>query len=136
MTSDEIRGDGGPVLELEPKVVEGLRTDRRTVRRFLRFLAHPEFGCHEIRIMGAEIDRNDLIVATTFKSVVSGYFDSPLELEKCAARLRGVSCFISVNPCIPDLMARAPNLVVGRVKYATGDSDITALRFLFIDIDP
>jgi hypothetical protein len=71
--------------------------------------------------------------------VVSGYFDNAVDFERASNSLdeagaRGV--YFTLNPVIPDLLARRVNRLVASPKSTTDDTHILCLRWLPIDIDP
>ena len=72
--------------------------------------------------------------------VVYGYFDNPEAFGQAAEgleRARAPGIYFTLNPCKPDLLARAAN----RLKAASGkapltsDLDIRCIRWLPIDVD-
>jgi hypothetical protein len=73
---------------------------------------------------------------------MTGYFDADHldELAQEAARLTpfAVGVYVTMNPVLPDLLARAANRVVraGRAAKATSDDEILHRRRLTIDLDP
>jgi hypothetical protein len=71
---------------------------------------------------------------------VSGYFDyEHLEMLARAAMawtLKAEGCYITINPVLPDLLARAANRMVLRPKCSTRDSEIVRRTGLVFDFDP
>jgi hypothetical protein len=88
----------------------------------------------ELRILGV-VD-NPRYPAFT----VSGYFahDHLDELARFAMEWTGKAdgCYITINPVVPDLLARAANRIVKRPKHATGDGEIVRRAGLVFDTDP
>jgi len=69
----------------------------------------------------------------------SGYFDDVSTATKWiieADRTKAKAVYATVNPPLPDLLARAANRIEPRPKQTTSDHEITRRRWLFIDIDP
>jgi hypothetical protein len=72
-----------------------------------------------------------------YGQTASGYFDTPEALAAAAVRFDGnANVFFTLNPVLPDLLARANNRVVDRSEHATADQEVARRRWLFIDIDP
>lgn len=71
---------------------------------------------------------------------MSGYFDSPHALAQSAGERAQFAkgAYITLNPILPALLARATNRirVVGKEDRLTGDTDIVQRRWLPIDLDP
>jgi hypothetical protein len=69
---------------------------------------------------------------------VSGYFNNREALTNAAlsydGRVPGV--YITLNPVIPALLARAANRLQPSAKVTTSDDDILQRRWLLIDFDP
>jgi hypothetical protein len=77
---------------------------------------------------------NGLIVqGNKYRFTYSAWFDDPRALERQAGRIIHANVYITINPVSPDLLARADYLI--RAEATTTDSDIVALRHLFIDLD-
>jgi hypothetical protein len=73
----------------------------------------------------------------TKRGTVSGYFDNPRQLAEEVAKFDGeVSIYFTINPVKHDLLARANNRLVERVKQTTSDADVERRRYLPIDLDP
>jgi hypothetical protein len=75
--------------------------------------------------------------------VVYGYFDNAEDFGRAAAALEkknapGSAIYFTINPCIPDLLARAANRLkaAGAKPTNTSDRDILCIRWLPVDIDP
>lgn len=87
-------------------------------------IAEPN-GVVEVRILG------------TKKGTVSGYFDDMAKLADQVARWNGrASVYVTLNPVIPDLLARANNRLREFTKEAVADGDIVRRRWLPLDFDP
>lgn len=74
------------------------------------------------------------------KGVVSGYFDNREDFGRAADSLEAAKAegiYFTLNPVIPDLLARAANrLKAGKEGASTADKDIACIRWLPIDLDP
>lgn len=74
------------------------------------------------------------------RGTVYGYFDDPDAFAESALALekaRAENIYVTLNPVMPDLLARANNrLKVGRVKESTKDHEIMRRRWLLVDFDP
>lgn len=82
---------------------------------------------HELRILKAE-----------HQGVVSGYFN---DLDKMAASAdkynkMAEGIYLTLNPCLPSLLARANNRTITHARNTTKESEILKRRWLPIDIDP
>jgi hypothetical protein len=80
----------------------------------------------------------ELRALETRHATCAGYFDDPEKLVHAAVGLSGAALgvFITLNVVARDLFARAANRVKDRVKFTTSDADITARRWLLLDLDP
>ncbi len=74
------------------------------------------------------------------EGIVSGYFDNATDFGRCAesldkAEARGI--YFTVNPIIPDLLARSVNKLKSgnQIGSTTADKNILCIRWLLIDID-
>jgi hypothetical protein len=69
---------------------------------------------------------------------ISGYFDNAEALADAVAPLDGTvpAVYITLNPCMPALLARAANRLQDRAQVTTADADILRRRWLLIDLDP
>ena len=78
------------------------------------------------------------IRAFSSRGTTSGYFNDYRELAKCAAELddRGYQVYVTLNPVVPALLARAENRLESRMKAATTDGDVVKRSWLPIDFDP
>ena len=93
-------------------------------------------SCTELRIFNATYKNNFIVAADRYSSTLAGWYNDWSYLKVDAQRLRGNSGYIIPNPIDPDLMCRSYNrLQKAKKEWATSDSDILALRWLFIDID-
>jgi hypothetical protein len=72
--------------------------------------------------------------------IVYGYFDNPKDFAKAAAMEQAMApgIYFTLNPVIPDLLARAANRLkaAGTKSITTSDKDILCIRWLPIDLDP
>lgn len=69
---------------------------------------------------------------------VSGYFSDLEKMSQAAARWSGqaVGAYLTLNPTLPDLLARSANREKEWVRETTQDAEITRRRWLFVDLDP
>lgn len=96
----------------------------------------PVAGCCELRVFHAVYDSGGFVTtAQQYSRTLAGWYDDPDKLVADAARLRGVSGYVTVNPVNNSLLARADNTLI-KAKHTTNDTDIVCLRWLFVDIDP
>ena len=80
----------------------------------------------------------ELRILHTRRATVSGYFTDMGRLAQAATQWSGGApgVYITLNPVIPDLLARSANHLKEYVKYATSDDDIVCRRWLPLDFDP
>lgn len=73
-----------------------------------------------------------------YRTNASGYFDDPAKLAAAAASIDGTAegVYVTLNPILPELLARANNRLEFGAKHATADNDVVARRLLLIDLDP
>jgi hypothetical protein len=112
--------------------------DFKSVESFFSLVHIPNYCC-EVRCFDAEVDhRTRSIIRSKQSYTVAGWFTSFAELRCELARVKDVSCYISVNPVkIGRRPAHAKNtLKVLKKGEFTIDSDIDHIRFIIIDIDP
>jgi hypothetical protein len=110
------------------------------VAAFLCFLDHTAVGgVTEVRALPKEryltLDNQRVYVG----NAISGYFDAD-HYDKAAhdiANLDGMAhTYVTLNPCKPELLARAHNRLQRDAKTTTGDHDVQCLMWLPIDCDP
>ena len=72
------------------------------------------------------------------RGTTSGYFNDFDKMAVAVANLsgRGPAVYCTLNPVLPDLLARSANRVKQWAKTTTVDSQITRRRWLPIDVDP
>ncbi len=71
--------------------------------------------------------------------VASGYFDDGEIFVRCAGRFTGddaEAVYVTLNPVVPDLLARAWNRVESGRLSTTSDAQVLRLSHLLVDIDP
>ncbi len=72
--------------------------------------------------------------------IVSGYFDAAHfhEMAQFADELSGAAdgVYMTLNPVMPDLLARAANHAINWARHTTNDREILNRRWLPIDFDP
>lgn len=94
---------------------------------------HQEGDVFEVRALEAKFGK------AYRPSTVSGYFDDP---ERAATAVTAVTSYsgiyVTLNPVIPDLLARVNNRLkeVDKRGGTTADRDITTRRWMLIDCDP
>jgi hypothetical protein len=79
----------------------------------------------------------ELRVLHTQRGTVSGYFTDRDKLIAAARALDGKGgVYLTLNPAVPEALARADNVVVPYAKRTTSDAEIAARRWLLVDLDP
>lgn len=70
--------------------------------------------------------------------VSSGYFEDREAFVRAASHWSGYAeaVYITLNPVLRDLLARACNRMEDWAEFATADADILQRRWLLIDLDP
>jgi len=87
-------------------------------------------GVHELRVLNSHGRR---------AGTRSGYFDNPETFVTEATRMSeemAEGVYVTLNPCKPELLARAANRIRDWAKDATSDPDIIELRLFLVDFDP
>ena len=114
---------------MEPN--ENIQADVEMLRTAVRLILTPNWergDVAELRALG------------TKKGICSGYFDADHQeqLVAYAAHLSGCAdgIYITLNPVMPDCLARAANRAIPYAKHTTGDKEITRRHWLLIDTDP
>jgi hypothetical protein len=73
----------------------------------------------------------------TPRGTVSGYFDSPEALALAVERWDGKgSIYVTANPVLPDLLARANNRLKEFARNTTKDKEIVSRAWFLVDLDP
>lgn len=82
---------------------------------------------HEMRVLGA-MGRN---------RIDAGYFDDPVTAARAVLPYDGSSSgiYVTLNPVLPDLLARGSNRMVPFAKETTRDPEIIRRAWLLIDFD-
>ncbi|AMV37382.1 hypothetical protein [Planctomyces sp. SH-PL62] len=125
------RDGEAPIPQVRPEIA----------RRFLEHLTVPTVECVELRVLRAAWDRRgdlhraDRISPTYQGSTLAGWYDDLARLARHAGRLVAVSGYVTINPVRRDLLARSDNRL-DRSRHTTKDDDVTALRWMYLDIDP
>jgi hypothetical protein len=72
------------------------------------------------------------------RGTISGYFNDSEKLADAALSVDGdvPAIYVTLNPCIPALLARAANRLRDRAESTTTDVDILRRRWLLLDFDP
>jgi hypothetical protein len=112
-----------------------MKPDLDLTHQFVATLMAPAIGCCELRIFHATYERGFVIPAAQYSKTFAGWYDDPSKLIVDAGRLRKISGYVTINPVSTALLARADNRLA-KAKHTTNDSDVVALRWLYIDIDP
>lgn len=100
-------------------------------RRCLQMLHEPG-DVYEVRAL-------DVPMGRSYRGTVSGYYDDP---GRAAADVQALDergapgVYVTINPCLPALLARSANRLTERAKHTTADGEIVRRRWLPIDIDP
>jgi RecA-family ATPase len=109
-----------------------LRPDRSTLEQFWRAMVAPG-DVHEVRI-----PRSRSGPARLF-GTVSGYFTIAEAFAQAVAAITGADAegvYLTLNPTLSALRARADNRLENRAKATTTDDQIRTRRHLLIDVDP
>jgi hypothetical protein len=71
-------------------------------------------------------------------TTAAGYFDNATDLAREAAKLdeQGFTVYVTANPALPALLARAENRIRRPLKATTSDRDVVRRRWLPVDFDP
>lgn len=112
--------------------------DRDYIMSVLEFLGHLEAGgVTEVRIFPnaryLPINGRRQYVG----NVVSGYYDDYEKLARDIEPFDGkANIYVTINPCIPDLLARAANRLQTGATITTRDSEILCDSWFVFDTDP
>lgn len=95
------------------------------IRAALALVAGPN-SVHELRVLG------------TSRGTVSGYFDDLDLMAEAAAEWSGNAegVYVTLNPVVRSLLARANNRCKTYAKHTTSDSNVLERRWLPLDFDP
>ena len=101
-------------------------------------LADPEEIRRSVMLLREPDTLIEMRCPRTKRSVVSGYFDDPELLVRNAVEWSGQSeaVYVTLNPVLPDLLARAANRVELYARHTTSDGEIVRRRWLLVDLDP
>lgn len=111
-----------------------LKHDADAMLRFLNVVMEPPGTAVELRAIRARLYSGSIVPAE-YKMTLAGWYDNAADLVLPAVAAKGVSVYVTFNPIDPDLLARSYN-AIKKAVHTTTDDDITALRWLFIDVDP
>ncbi|GAF71457.1 unnamed protein product, partial [marine sediment metagenome] len=95
----------------------------------------------EIRAFGLDGRRKTVWEGFAGGGIVSGYFNNMTDFGRCAAALDQAGAegvYFTLNPVLPDLLARSVNRLKGfnnKMKL-TSDHEVACLRWLLVDLDP
>ncbi|MFQ6114436.1 MAG: hypothetical protein ACE5NG_10190, partial [bacterium] len=115
-----------------------MKFDKDYVVEVLEFLGHREAGgVTEVRIF----PKDRYLVINNKREyvgkVVSGYYDDYEKLAKDIQPFDGKgSIYITINPCKPELLARAANRLEFAASTTTSDNDILCDMWFIFDTDP
>ena len=120
---------------MESKLVRlgDAKADPDLLRQFWRKLGVPG-EVREVRIPNARYGGPARLFGT-----VSGYFDDEDRFVAALASVTGKDCeavYVTLNPVKRDLLARADNRLVNKVKSTSSDADVVRRTHLLIDVDP
>ncbi|MBI5843702.1 MAG: hypothetical protein HZB23_03430 [Deltaproteobacteria bacterium] len=99
----------------------------------------------EIRVLAVPQRTHRAWDSAAFTGIVYGYFDNASDFGRAAAMMAGLDkppkgIYFTPNPCKPELLSRAANHLVGyqssKDQPLTGDTDISIIRWLLVDLDP
>ncbi|GJQ27327.1 MAG: hypothetical protein HBSAPP02_23590 [Phycisphaerae bacterium] len=116
-------------------MIDALR-DAPTIRRFLELLFEPG-DIFEVRAIDCRECRD-----ARYAFTCSGYFTfEPLDAAAAAIAELDRSAiapgiYVTMNPVVPALLARAANRIKPRARETTQDKDILRRRWLLVDVDP
>ncbi|HEX3643714.1 MAG TPA: hypothetical protein VHV10_20685 [Ktedonobacteraceae bacterium] len=69
--------------------------------------------------------------------ILNGWFN---DVEALVESLQGIASatgvYATINPCVPDLLAKVNNRIIGKATTATSGEQIIARRNLLLDLDP
>src|SRR5262249_25695815 len=106
---------------------------KNDIAQYLR-LIHQPGDVLELRVLGV-VD-NPKYGAFT----ISGYFDHDRMDDLARAAMewtdKAEGCYVTINPVVPDLLARAANRVVRKPRHTTSDAEIVRRTGLVFDADP
>lgn len=95
----------------------------------------------EVRAFG-DLSRRNKAWDGYASGIVTGYFDNEADfvaaVEALDATNKCEAIYITLNPCVPALLNRAVNRLIGGKKSTptASDDDIAMRRWLFVDFDP
>ncbi len=105
-----------------------------TIQAFLRILHGPD-GVFEIRALKCPES-----TFSKYTGTYSGYFNNAGAAAREATKLdcqnKPGGTYVTLNPCIPQLLARAQNQLLFKPKSTTSDAEIPHRRWLMLDLDP
>jgi len=109
--------------------INKLRPDLAEIERSLQILRVDSGQTTEIRILKAST------LDWKRPHTVSGYFRSSIIPASCwSSILTATGFYVTLNPCIPDLFARASNRLIA-AEATTSDKDILVLNWFPLDFD-
>jgi hypothetical protein len=72
-----------------------------------------------------------------YRVTLSGYFDDPVKAAAAVKSYSGrANVYFTPNPINPALLARANGRLIERPKATTADKDVTARKWILLDVDP
>ncbi len=85
-----------------------------------------------------EVRALDVPGSGSYRYTASGYFGDLDAAARAVAKLAkkgAAGIYHTINPALPDLLARANNRMVDRPAHTTTDDEIVTRRWLYLDID-
>jgi len=93
-----------------------------------------------LRAVQALSDPGDVLEIRALKNgtTAAGYFDNAADASREAARLdeQGFTVYMTVNPVVSALLARAENKIKRSLRETTSDRDVLRRCWLLVDLDP
>ena len=112
--------------------------DKKYIVRILHFLGHLQAGgVTEVRIFPKDLYMKVSGKPRYVGKVVSGYYNDYEKLARDIEPFDGkANIYVTINPCVPDLLGRAANRLQLSAKVTTSDKDILCDLWFMFDVDP
>ncbi len=91
-----------------------------------------------LRLLCAEGTTFEIRAPETRQRTASGYYRDPVKCALDVARLldgKAPAVYVTLNPVMPDVWARAADNIKGYAKYTTSDGEVIRRRWLPLDFD-